>query len=84
MIDKLVSFLISPWILALPVALIIIFFLPHFEKYKIELVKKGVCDKPDSFVTFSDLDGDGFSEKVNLFNNQKGDAAIKVVNQSDV
>lgn len=82
--EKLVSFLISPWLLALPVAIIIILFLPHIEKYKIELVRKGVCDKPESFVIFSDLDGDGFGEKVMLFNNQKGEAAVKVLNQSNV
>ncbi len=82
--EKLINFLISPWLLAMPVAVIIILFLPPIKKYKIDLIKTGVRDKPDSFVTYSDLDGDGYSEKIILFNNQRGDAAIKVVNQSEV
>ncbi len=82
--DQLVSFLISPWMIALPVALIIIYFLPPIHKYKIELVKREVSDKPDSFVRYVDLDKDGYGEKLILFNNQKEEAAIKVLNQSDV
>ena len=82
--EKLVIFVISPWVVALPISIIIIFFLPPIEKYKIEFVNKGVCDKPSSYVSFSDLDGDGYSEKIILFNNQRGDAAIKVLDQSGV
>jgi hypothetical protein len=80
--EKLIGFLISPYLIAFPIALIIVLFLPPIQKYKIELVKKGVSDKPDSFETYCDINKDGFSEKIILFNNQKGDAAIKVVDQS--
>lgn len=82
--ETLFGILISPWLLALPVALIILFFLPPFDKYQAELVKTAVCNKLNSIVKYSDLDGDGVSEKVILFNNQKGEAALKILNSSDV
>lgn len=82
--EKLINVVISPYFLAIPVALIIIYFLPPIKKYSIELVKKSLCDKPNCHVSLADINGDGYSEKLILFNNQRGDAAIKVVNLEGV
>ncbi|MBM3437022.1 MAG: hypothetical protein FJY07_12495, partial [Bacteroidetes bacterium] len=82
--ENLIGFLISPWFLALPVAVVIILFLPRVEKYKVELVKKSIATKIDAYTTFFDLDNDGYSEKIVLFNSQRDEAAIKVLDTADV
>jgi hypothetical protein len=82
--ENLVNIFISPYFLALPITLVIILFLPPIEKYKIDFIKKAVTDKPDCAETFIDVNEDGYSEKIILFNNQRGDAAIKIVDQSNI
>lgn len=82
--ENLIGFLISPWFLALLVAVTIILFLPPVEKYKAEQVKKSVANKIDAYTNFFDLNNDGYSEKIILFNSQKGEAAVKIIDTSDV
>ncbi len=78
--SNLRSVLLSPFFLALTVIVVIIFLLPDlFSKYHAELVKKGMVDKKDGYEYFTDLDHDGNSEKLVLFNNTEGQAAVKLV-----
>lgn len=81
--EKLVNVLISPYILALPVAAIIIYFIPKIERFKADIVKTGISDKVNCYEIFYDLDTDGFSEKIILFNSQKNEAAIKIIDHTD-
>ena len=77
---RLRSFLKSPFFLALPVSILFIFFLPDiFQKYKAEIVEKGIIHKKDGFEYFADLNGDGASEQIVLFNNTEGKASIKIL-----
>jgi len=74
------SFWLSPWFIALPVALVVIFFLPDvFRKYTLEIVKNGSVHKPGGIEFFDDLDGDGNSEQIVLFNDSEGKAAVKIL-----
>jgi two-component sensor histidine kinase len=74
------SFLQSPFFLALPVTILFIFFLPDvFQKYKTEIVERGIIHKKDGFEYFADLNGDGASEQIVLFNNTEGRTSIKIL-----
>ena len=74
------SFWLSPWFIALPVALAVIFFLPDvFKKYTLEIVKSGPVHKPGGFEYYDDRDGDGNSEQIVLFNDSEGKAAVKIL-----
>jgi len=76
----------SPFFLAIPVAIAIIFFLPNpSSRYKIEQVSKQVADKKASKITYCDLNNDGEDERVVGFHNAvKGEAAIKVLTNDGI
>ena len=82
----LLNLIASPFFLAIPLALVIILFLPNpSSKYKIEAKSKQVADKKESKIMFYDLDGDGSDERVVAFHNAvKGEASIKVLTNSGI
>jgi|GEM_PF-2455172 len=75
---RIIKVLISPWFLALCLSLIILVFVPKAERYRLSLVNRSVTNKVRSIVTYHDLDNDSRSEKVHLFENLIGNAAIKI------
>jgi hypothetical protein len=75
---RIIKVLISPWFLALFLSLIILVFIPKAKRYDLTLVERGVTNKVRSIVSYHDLDHDSRSEKVHLFENQIGNAAIKI------
>ena len=76
----ILSIVVSPYFLALPVTFLFLLLLPDiFQKYRAEIVQTGSVDKKDGFEYYSDLDHDGFSERLVLFNNTEGQAAIKII-----
>ncbi|MCK4677883.1 MAG: histidine kinase [Bacteroidales bacterium] len=57
--------LLSPYSIALIIAVAIILLLPPiFNKYKVSLIKSETFDYPDGFVQYVDLNNDGYSEKI--------------------
>lgn len=76
----------SPFFLAIPLTLVIIFFLPNpSSKYKIEQVSKQVANKKRSKIVYCDLNNDGADERVIGFHNAvKGEAAIKVLTNDGI
>ena len=78
---RVIDFLGSPFFMALPIALFIIYFLPDiFQKYEVEQTHSGQADKNNSFEEYHDLDGDGYSERLVLFKNTLGFPAVKILN----
>lgn len=77
----LLNIVASPYFLAIPIAILIIIFLPNpSSKFKIELKSKQVADKMESKIEFCDLNGDGIDERIVAFHNSvKGEASIKVL-----
>ncbi|MBE0646358.1 MAG: histidine kinase [Bacteroidales bacterium] len=74
--------LFSPFFLAIPVAIGVILFIPDFfPKYTAPLVESGIIDKPGGFEYYHDLDGDGGSERIILFNNTQNQASIKIIEE---
>lgn len=58
-----------PFLLSMLLAIPFWILLPDFlPKYRAELVESGFIDKPGRFEYYEDLDHDGFSEKIGLFN----------------
>jgi len=74
------SFWYAPWFIAMPVALFVIFFLPDvFRKYTLEIEHNGPVNKSNGYEYYDDLDGDGNSEQIVLFNDTEGKAAVKII-----
>jgi len=72
--------LASPFVLALPITIVIILFLPDiFQKYVVTQTSSGRCDKPNSVEEYYDLDNDGYSERVVAFPNELGLPSVKVL-----
>ncbi|OFY50787.1 MAG: hypothetical protein A2W85_18535 [Bacteroidetes bacterium GWF2_41_31] len=80
--NYLLSIIASPFFLALPFSLAIIWFLPNPDsKFKAEFIGEELIDKPAASVQFSDLNGDEVDEQVLSFHNSiNSEAAIKVLN----
>ncbi len=75
---------LSPWLIALIVSLAIILLLPDiFHKYRSSLIRSGFIDKKGGFEYFPDLDGDGTSERVVVFNNTEGLATVKIIGKGN-
>jgi len=51
----------------------------YFPHYQATLIESGFIDKPGGFEYFEDLDHDGYSERIILFNNRQDEASIKIV-----
>ena len=81
---KFRTFWFSPYFLALPVSIVFILLLPDiFDKYSGKVVKNGVIHKKDGFEYYADLNGDGNSERIVLFNNTEGKASVKILDHTD-
>ena len=82
--NSILNVVANPFFLAIPFALLIIYFLPNpTSRYKLELINEESTNKPNSVVTFCDLDGDGIDEQILAFHNLvKDEAAIKVLNNT--
>ncbi len=77
---KWLDIISSPFILALPIAIGIILVLPDFfNKYEAKLVSSGNSHKVNSVEEYHDLDGDGYSERVIVYNNTLGYPAMQVL-----
>ncbi len=76
----------SPFFIAIPIFLIIVYFLPNpTSKYKVELEKKEIVNKPNSYVYFNDINNNGIDERVIIFPNiVKNQASVKVMTEDDV
>ncbi|NQU34709.1 MAG: histidine kinase [Bacteroidetes bacterium] len=71
--NKLLFFLLKPFMLALYLWAIVWYFVPnYFEKYKTEIVETEPLQE-NSKLYYHDLDGDGISENVRSLNNQGGE-----------
>lgn len=72
--------LFFPFFLAFLLTIPFLFMLPDlFPKYRAELVESGFIDKAGGFEYYEDLDHDGFSEKIVLFNNVQNEVSIKIM-----
>ena len=80
--NYLLNIIASPFFLALPFSLVIIWFLPNPDsKFKAEFIGKELINKPAASVKFCDLNGDEVDEQILSFHNAiKKAAAIKVLN----
>jgi len=80
MLRKLRTFWLSPWFIAMPVTLLLILLLPDvFRKYSAEIIENRSSHKKDGFEYHADLNGDGASEHIVLFNNTEGKASVKIL-----
>ncbi len=82
--DLFIKIIASPFFLAIPIAIAIILLLPiPFSKYLVTPTKKKITDKPNSYISFDDLNGDGYDEEVIAFHNEiNGHAAVKVLTKN--
>ncbi|HPS61651.1 MAG TPA: histidine kinase [Bacteroidales bacterium] len=77
------SWTLSQYILAIPLTIAVIYLLPDsFRKYHTEIVRTGAIDKPGGYEYYADIDRDGASERVILFNNTEGKASIKTIDHN--
>ena len=83
-LKKLHTIWISPYSLAIPGTILFIFLLPDiFTRYRGEIIQSGLVNKKDGFEYYADLNGDGNSKRIVLFNNSEGKASIKILDQND-
>ncbi len=85
--NRIYKLLISPFMIAIPFALITILLLPvDFHKYKLKLVSKTLADKHKSFsrLFYQDLNSDGISEEIINFQDFPAINAIKVKTKNDI
>jgi hypothetical protein len=79
------NILSSPFILALPIAILIIIILPDaFNKYEIITLKEENEYKKNSTEKYQDLNGDGISERIVAYDNRRGFPAIQVLKDDNV
>ena len=76
------------WQIIFPVGLALLLTIPFvflfsdlFPRYRAKLVESGFIDKLGGFEFQEDLDRDGFSEQIVLFNNTQNEASIKIIRQ---
>jgi len=84
--NQLLGLVANPLFLAIPFALVIIWFLPNpTSKYKLELLHTEMSDKPNSHEEYHDLNQDGCDERIVIFHNiVKGKAAIKIIDNQEI
>jgi hypothetical protein len=73
---KLFLILLNPWALAIPFTILVVLFLPPVIKYKAAIVSNEFL--PGTCFFFSDLDGDGITEKVGVTINSLGNSSLKL------
>ncbi len=73
--------LLSPWLIAALVTLLLVSFFgtETFHRHRLELIGQGVLDKRGGYEHWVDLNLDGNSERVVLFNNTEGKASVKII-----
>jgi len=77
--------LLSPFVIALPIAMAIIFLLPEmFSKYRLESIESRRSHKANSVEEYYDLDGNGYSERVVAFHNEIKKPALIVLSNNGV
>jgi len=77
---RFINLFASPFVLALPVAVIIILFVPApAYKYKVQLISQEYIAKPGIQAFYYDLNGDEVDEELEFYSNTKGGVAFKVV-----
>ena len=77
---KLKNILLNNWTLAIVISLLVILiFHPVKNKFLVKLEKSQLITS-NTKLYFSDLDNDGFSEKILLENNQTGNGDVKIYN----
>ena len=78
--NRLLKILINPFFLSLVFSSVIIFLLPPvFNKYELDLKLKTKLEQQCDF-SYYDLDGDGFSEQIDIGSNTKGFARLYIRN----
>ncbi|NOX86165.1 MAG: hypothetical protein GXO86_09415 [Chlorobi bacterium] len=82
----LLDLLASPFFLAIPLALVIIFFLPiTSSKYEARLLHSELVNKPNYHVVFVDLNHDGKSEQLIFFHNFiNKEASVKILTHAGI
>lgn len=75
---KLLPLLLNPWALAVPFTILVILFLPPVTKYRAAIISSESL--PGTCFFFSDLDGDGITEKVGVTANSLGNTSLKLYN----
>lgn len=69
----------NPYFLSLFAALVVILLLPYnFPKYSLSLVDKEKMDTVNIRVSYDDMDGNGFSDKILAFNNSVKNCGLTV------
>lgn len=72
--------ILSPYLLALVLAIIIILMLPDiFNRYEAKLASSGRADKANSYEVYHDLDNNGYSERIVAYMNSLAEPAIKLL-----
>lgn len=78
--DKLLKLAINPFVLALPFTLFAVWFLSDsFSKYTGERMDKIRIPDNVEEIWVKDINGDGNSERIEFFKNNRGRAALKVL-----
>jgi len=73
---------LSPFLLAIPFTLLILILIPDFfPRFKSDLIETGFINKPGGYEFWRDVDMDGKSELIVLFNNTEGEASLKVIEE---
>ncbi len=83
---KILQLIGKPWLLAIPLSVIVIFFLPKATtKFKVVKSHQEIANKKNSTIQFQDLDNDGNDERIIAFHNEaKGKAALKVLSNKGI
>jgi two-component sensor histidine kinase len=74
------SFFISPFFLAIPITVILLFLIPDlFPGFNAKHLEAGLVDKKSGLEYYEDIDQDGSDERIIYFNNTQNQASIKVI-----
>lgn len=84
-IKRVNNYLSSPFVLAIPIALVIIFLLPDsYNRYELSVIKTETEYKQNAIEKYVDFDFDGADEKVVCFYNKRGFAAVQVLDSDNI
>ncbi|HNS18243.1 MAG TPA: histidine kinase [Bacteroidales bacterium] len=73
---RFIPIVLSPWVLAVPFTVMIILFLPSISRYKATFTSQEYL--PGNCFFYTDIDGDGITEKAGVTENSLGNAALKL------
>jgi hypothetical protein len=78
--EKLLKLAINPFIIALPFAVFTFWLLSgSFNKYTAERIDKIRIPDNVKQICIKDINGDGYSERIEFFDNNRGKAALKIL-----